>query len=121
MNRVLYGLVALSLATSAIHFADNALRLDRYPGPAWFTPAGVAFAWLGLPALAWLALRGKSFALMLLFSLTGFLGFEHYLVRPLCSVDWSCNLTIFCEAAASALLFGYVLIGRLRRNTFAPF
>lgn len=105
-------LVGLSLAASAVHFADNALRLDLYPGLSWFTPAGVGLAWLSLPALAWLALRSRSKVLLVLFALSGFFGFEHYILTPICGVALRCNLTIFGEAVASAVLLAYVLLKR---------
>lgn len=33
-----------TLITSVLHFADNAFRLDLYPGPAWLTPNLVLLA-----------------------------------------------------------------------------
>jgi hypothetical protein len=41
-------LIGLTLITSAIHFADNAFRLDLYPGPAWLTHDVVLAAWVFL-------------------------------------------------------------------------
>jgi hypothetical protein len=42
-------LIGLTLVTSAVHFADNAFRLDLYPGPAWLTHNVVLVAWICLP------------------------------------------------------------------------
>jgi hypothetical protein len=39
-------LIGLTLITSAVHFADNAFRLDLYPGPAWLTRNLVLMAWI---------------------------------------------------------------------------
>jgi hypothetical protein len=39
-------LIGLTLITSAVHFADNAFRLDLYPGPAWLTRNVVLEAWV---------------------------------------------------------------------------
>jgi hypothetical protein len=103
-------LILTSLAASALHFIDNAMRLDLYPGPSWFTPPGVIAAWFGLPALALIAWRLQSKPLLALFALTGFFGFDHYLVTPLCGVPLRCNATIFAEAIASGVLVMYIAL-----------
>jgi hypothetical protein len=39
-------LIGATLITSAVHFADNAFRLDLYPGPALLTRNVVLTAWI---------------------------------------------------------------------------
>jgi hypothetical protein len=48
-------LIGLTLIASAIHFADNAFRLDLYPGPAWLTRNVVLTAWIAMLFAACLA------------------------------------------------------------------
>ena len=38
---VLLAIVLLNLGATWLHYTDNALYLDRYPGPDWFTTKGV--------------------------------------------------------------------------------
>ena len=49
------GLLSLTLITSAIHFWDNAFRLDLYPGPVWLSRNEVLWAWIAIFLLASLA------------------------------------------------------------------
>ncbi len=109
-------LLGATLATSAVHFADNAFRLDLYPGPICLTKNIVLLAWLVLPLLAWLAYRSESRLGLVVYGLFGFAGFAHYLVqehRPSSyghAMPLRCGVTIFGEAIASATLIIYVLM-----------
>jgi hypothetical protein len=105
-------LIGLTLLTSAIHFVDNAFRLDLYPGPAWFTPTFVLVAWLVLPVLALAAYRNGTRVALAAYGLLGFAGFAHYLPPHAHSVPLRCMFTIVGEATASAVLIVYVLLQR---------
>jgi hypothetical protein len=98
------------LLTSAIHFADNAFRLDLYPGPVWFNPTLVLMAWLVLPVLALAAYRIGTRASLTAYGLLGFSGFAHYLPLHVHRVPLRCLVTIAWEAIASAVLIAYVLL-----------
>jgi hypothetical protein len=64
-KRLLDALLLLTLISSAVHFADKALRLDLYPGPAWLTRNVVLTTWLFVLAAAVLAYRlGSLWALV---------------------------------------------------------
>lgn len=84
--RPLVALVAAHLAASLLHFADNALRFDRYHADSthWLTPGIVVVAWFVQAALGITGLllhrRGHSAGrpLLLLFGLLGFAGLAHY-------------------------------------------
>lgn len=102
--RDLFPYIGLSLAASAAHFVDNALCLDLYPGPAWFSVGGVLVSWLLLPVLAAVAVYRASVSWAVAFGMTGFFGFAHYAFAPIWQVPLRCDLTIFGEAAASVLL-----------------
>jgi len=116
--RFLLPLLGATLITSAIHFADNAFRLDLYPGPTSLTRNGVLLAWLVLPLLAWLAYRSRSRIALIAYSLLGFAGFAHYLVLGHANtthehgMPMRCAITIFGEAIASAVSIAYVLSKR---------
>lgn len=108
-RRTIAILLGITLLTSAIHFADNAFRLDLYPGPPWLTRNIVLLAWLVLPVLAWIAYRSASRAGLVAYGLLGFAGLAHYLVPHHHPIPMRSAATIFGEATASALLIAYVL------------
>ncbi len=107
-----------TLLTSAVHFLDNAFRLDLYPGPVWLTRHGVLLAWLVLPVLAWVAYRSGTRVALLAYGALGFAGFAHYHYLALHhhAMPLRCAATIFAEAIASAVLIAYVLF----RGPFKP-
>jgi hypothetical protein len=102
-------LLGITLIASAVHFADNAFRLDLYPGPVWLTRNDVLLAWLALPLFAWLAYRSASRARLVAYALLGFAGFAHFLVPHHHSMPLRCTFTIFAEATASGVLIACVL------------
>jgi hypothetical protein len=102
-------LVSATLATSAVHFIDNAFRLDLYPGPAWLTRSGILLAWLVLPVLALAAYWSANRAALIAYGLLGFAGFAHYLPIHRHPVPLRCFATIFAEALASAALIVFVV------------
>lgn len=40
-QRILLIILILNLISTWLHYTDNALYLNQYPGPSWFTPIGV--------------------------------------------------------------------------------
>jgi hypothetical protein len=109
-RRAIVFLLGATLLTSAIHFADNAFRLDLYPGPVWFNPTLVLMAWLVLPVLALAAYRIGTRASLIAYGLLGFAGFAHYLPLHVHRVPLRCLVTSAGEAIASAALIAYVLL-----------
>jgi hypothetical protein len=111
-NRPLKILLGATLAASAVHFTDNAFRLDLYPGPAWLTREGILLAWFALPVLAWAAYRSANRAALIAYGLLGFAGFAHYLPLHRHVVPLRCFATILAEALASAALIVFVAFRR---------
>jgi len=115
-RRAIVFLLGATLLTSAIHFADNAFRLDLYPGPVWFNPTLVLMAWLVLPVLAFAAYRIGTRPPLIAYGLLGFAGFAHYLPLHVHRVPLRCLVTIAGEAIASTVLIAYVLLRETRHN-----
>jgi hypothetical protein len=109
-------LLGATLLTSAVHFVDNAFRLDLYPGPVGLTRNHVLLAWLVLPALAWLSYWRATRVALTAYGVLGFAGLAHYLVPDRHVIPLRCAVTIFGEAVASAALVAYVL----SRDCFEP-
>ena len=104
------GLLGLTLVTSAVHFMDNAVRLDLYPGPAWLTGNMVATAWIFVFIAACLAYWIGTRTALVAYGLLGFSGFAHYLMPHDAGLPTRCMVTIGSEAVASTLLVAYALL-----------
>ena len=102
-------LIVLTLITSAIHFADNAFRLDLYPGPAWLTHDVVLAAWVFLLLSACLGYWINTRTALVAYGVLGFGGLAHYVMPQASSMPIRCTLTIGAEAASSMLLIAYAV------------
>lgn len=107
-RRILVLLLSLSLLASVVHFADNAARLDLYPGPVWLTPRAILLAWCVLPLLAWTAYRLGTQTALIAYALIGFVGLAHFLL-PHRMMTLRCYGTVLGEVVTSLLLIGFVL------------
>ena len=103
-------LIGLTLIASAVHFADNAFRLDLYPGPAWLTRNVVLTAWIAMLFAACLAYWINTRIALITYGVLGFGGFAHYVMPQARSMPTRCTLTIGAEATSSALLIAYALL-----------
>ena len=108
-------LISLTLITSAIHFADNAFRLDLYPGPVWLTRNIVLATWMVVLFAACLAYWINTRIALVSYGLLGFGGLAHFVMPQARSMPTRCELTISAEAASSVFLIAYALL-RYRIN-----
>ena len=109
-------LLLLTLVSSGAHFADNALRLDLYPGPSWLSAEIVLTAWFVVLIAAYLAYRAGTRSALVAYGILGFAGLAHYVMPHRVGLPLRCTVTIGAEATASAVLIVYALIQpRLRR------
>jgi O-antigen/teichoic acid export membrane protein len=78
---------AAFVVASALHFADNAARFDRYhdAGTHWLTPAIVIVAWFVQTIIGTAGLvlhyrgHGAGRPILMAYAILGFAGFAHYL------------------------------------------
>ena len=103
-------LIGLTLIASAVHFADNAFRLDLYPGPAWLTRNVVLAAWIVMLLAACLAYWINTRIALVAYGVVGFGGLAHYAMPQARSMPTRCTLTIGVEAASSVLLIAYAVL-----------
>jgi hypothetical protein len=108
-------LIGLTLITSAVHFTDNAFRLDLYPGPAWLTRNVVLAAWIVMLLAACLVYCINTRTALVAYGVLGFAGLVHYVMPQAGSMPTRCALTIGAEAASSVLLIAYAVL-RSRMN-----
>jgi len=114
-NRSLLALVLVHAMASLVHFVHNATFLADYPNmPPWITPGGAYAAWLGEAAIGAagviLFLRGRTaigLALIAIYAVLGFGGFDHYTLAAISAHTLAMNLTIWLEAATGLALLAY--------------
>ena len=70
-------LIGLTLITSVVHFVDNALRLDLYPGPDWLTRNVVLATWIVMLLAACLVYRINTRTALVAYGVLGFGGLAH--------------------------------------------
>jgi hypothetical protein len=125
-NRTLLALVLVHAVASLVHFVHNATFLADYPNmPEWITPGGVYAVWLGEAAIGALGvilfLRGRTMiglALIAIYAVLGFGGFDHYTLASMSAHTLAMNATIWLEAATGILLLLFVV--RIALNKAKP-
>lgn len=108
--------LVLNLTSTLLHYTDNALFLDRYPGPDWFTPAGILAAWLLMSLLGalgyWLYTKrsfGAAYLCLGIYTITGLSSPAHYVYPSMAAMSVKMHLLIWSDAIAGLLLVGFLL------------
>ena len=114
-------ILVFNFISTWLHYTDNALFLERYPGPAWFTPWGIfATVTIMTPVglLGYLLYTKRMFWLAYLclglYSITSLSSPGHYLypmaksmslkMHSLIWLDWAAGLLLICFLLWSSLL-----------------
>jgi polyferredoxin len=113
---ILLGILAFNLVSTFFHFTDNALFLDQYPGPDWFTPASVWIAWFIMAPFAllgyWLYVKQQfwaAYCCLGFYSITGLSSLGHYLFPAIEPLSFKMHSLIWSDAIAGATLAGFIL------------
>ena len=84
-QQVLLVILLLNLISTWLHYTDNALFLDQYSGPEWFTTSGVFIAVTVMTPIGllgcWLYTKGMlglSYLLLCMYSITSISSPGHY-------------------------------------------
>ena len=121
-RQILLFLLVINLISTTLHYTDNAIFLDRYPEPQWFTTIGV-FATLIVMTLVgilgyWLYSKGifwLSYFCLGFYSITGISSPGHYLYPMVNSMSLKMHLLIWCDAFAGLSLIIFAVRSSLRR------
>ena len=110
-------LIAAGVLASAVHFADNALSIERYPEPGWITPAGVVAAWCVVTAIAAFALTRKAadtvfFVAAAIYAMVLLSGLLHYAFGAPMHMPLRSNVTVLVEAFVGVVLAWVLLAAR---------
>jgi hypothetical protein len=112
---VLLVLLIAGITSTALHYTDNAVYLERYPGPGWLSPAVIAVAWVGLTAIGVAGYRlyrqGRMLpacACLAVYSYTGISSLGHY-TYGLSGYSFKQNLLIATDGLTGLAMLAFAL------------
>jgi hypothetical protein len=105
-----------SIISTSLHYTDNAIFVDRYPEPQWFTTSGVFITW-GIMTLIgivgyWLYTQQKFWASYLFLSVYSFTGLSspaHYFYGAMSVFSLKMHALIWSDALTSLLVLVFVV------------
>jgi hypothetical protein len=105
-----------SIISTSLHYTDNAIFVDRYPEPQWFTTSGVFITW-GIMTLVgivgyWLYTQQKFWASYLFLSVYSFTGLSspaHYFYGAMSVFSLKMHALIWSDALTSLLVLVFVV------------
>jgi hypothetical protein len=115
-ENILLGVIILNLISTWLHYTDNALFLNQYPGPDWFTPVGVLSTVIVMTPIGllgyWLySKRSFWFAYLFLgaYSITSVSSPGHYLYPMVTPMSLKMHSLIWLDAVSGLSLIGFLL------------
>ena len=113
---VLLAIVILNLISTWLHYTDNALFLERYPGPEWFTPLGIIVTVIVMTPIGllgyWVYTKDKfwlAYLLLGLYSLTSVSSLGHYLAPIVVPMSVKMHILIWLDGFAGVSLIVFLL------------
>ena len=117
-QRVLLVIVIFNIVSTALHYTDNFLRIDRYPQPAYIpliaTQIAIVVSWplLTLVGIAGylLFVRGRAWpsrACLFVYSFLGLVTFGHF-TAGIPSVEWYWFSTLFTDGIGGLALWVFI-------------
>ena len=115
-QQALLAIFLFNLISTWLHYTDNALFVDRYPGPDWFTTFGVFSAvivmtpigllgyWLYTKRMFWL-----SYLFLYLYSITSVSSPGHYLFPMVMPMSLKMHSLIWLDGIAGTMLICFLL------------
>lgn len=116
-QKILLCLLIASIISTSLHYTDNGIFLDKYPGPEWITNAHIVYiAWIILTLTGlvgyWLYKRAMlRFAYLCLgiYSLTGLSSPGHYFYGEMSKFSLKMHTLIWFDFFAGSLVLGFIL------------
>jgi hypothetical protein len=115
-QQILLAILALNLISTWLHYIDNALFLNQYPGPDWFTPSGILATVIVMTPVGlfghWLYRRRSLWLAYLLlgaYSITSVSSPGHYLFPMVAPMSLKMHGLIWFDAISGASLIGFLL------------
>jgi hypothetical protein len=127
-SQILFIIILLNLISTWLHYTDNALFVDRYPGPAWFTTAGIFGTVIFMTPIGLLGylfyakdMFRSAYLLLGLYSITSVSSPGHYLFPMTVPMSIKMHSLIGLDAISGMLLIGFIawssLVAQERRNS----
>lgn len=114
-RQLLLFLLIFNIISTTLHYTDNAIFVDLYPEPEWFTTAGVFATLILMTPIGilgyWLYDRGLfllSYFCLGFYSITGISSPGHYLYPMVNSMSLKMHVLIWCDAIAGLSLIIFV-------------
>ncbi|MEO1144916.1 MAG: DUF6010 family protein [Cyanobacteria bacterium J06638_22] len=115
-DSVLLAILGLNLASTWLHYIDNALYLSQYPGPDWFTPIGIMATVLVMTPVGllgyWLYTKrsfGLAYLLLGAYSITSVSSPGHYLFPMVVPMSLKMHGLIWFDAISGLSLIGFIV------------
>jgi hypothetical protein len=115
-QRTLLAIVIFNLVPTWLHYSDNAIFLNQYPGPEGFTPMGVWATVIVMTPIGlcgyWLYSKGSfliSYLFLGAYSITSVSSPGHYLYPMIMPMSLKMHGLIWLDALSGLSLIGYLL------------
>jgi hypothetical protein len=118
-------LLILGITSTAVHYTDNAVSIEKYPQPSWINEPIIFAVWIGFTAMGIagyvLYRQGRTWpalALLTIYSYTGLSTPLHYRYGSLSGLSWWQQLFVWTDGLTGAAILAFVLWAALK--TRAP-
>jgi hypothetical protein len=115
-RQVLLGIVILNLISTWLHYTHNAVFLECYPGPDWFTPRAIIITVAVMSAIGlwgyWFYLRSSfllAYLCLGLYSVTSISSPGHYLFPMVAPMSVTMHSLIWLDALSGISLIGFLV------------
>lgn len=115
-QKILLAILALNLTSTWLHYVDNALFLNQYPGPAWFTPIRVLGAVIVMTPIGllgyWLYTKRSfwvAYLILATYSITSVSSPGHYLFPMVTPMTLKMHSLIWLDGVSGLSLLGFLL------------
>ena len=112
----LLAVLIFSIVITSIHYTDNAIFVDRYPEPEWFTTSGVFLTWAILTLVAmisyWLYSQEhfwSSYFLLGMYAGTGLSSPAHYFYGELSQFSIKMHVLIWIDVIAGLSVVAFII------------
>jgi hypothetical protein len=118
MNRtkILLSIVVFNLISTWLHYTDNAIYVDRYPEPAWFTTIGVFVTIVIMTPIGlagyWLYRQSQfllAYVILGIYSITSISSPGHYLFPGAMAMTAKMHTLIWLDGLAGICLIGFLV------------
>jgi hypothetical protein len=109
-------LLMINVLSTVIHYSDNAIFLNQYPGPEWFTAIGVILTVAFMTPVGFLGywlytknLFGAAYLFLIVYSITSISSPGHYLFPAVMPMSLKMHALIWSDAIAGLSLLSFIL------------